>query len=245
MKRAGCAEAQLRGDVVLHQGRGGGGERDDRRGPQRRQVLAEHAVVGPEIVAPLRDAVRLVDGDQRRLALGQHLREAGDAQALRRDEEELQRAVEVVDAGLARGGAVAAGVDALHGEAALLELGHLIFHQGDQRADHQRGAAARDAGQLVAERLAGAGRHHQQDVAAVDHGLADGLLAGAEGRESEGAFAAVRRAGRPVRIGRGGAGSAGGAACDCRRRRCRCGRLSPATARRRGTCPTLPTTSRT
>ena len=57
------------------------------------------------------------------LALGQHLGKAGDAQPLRRDEEELQAAVEVVDAGLARGGAVAAGVDALHGEAALLELG--------------------------------------------------------------------------------------------------------------------------
>ena len=45
---------------------------------------------------------------------------AGDAQPLRRDEQELQRAVQVVDAGLARGGAVAAGVDALDGEAALL-----------------------------------------------------------------------------------------------------------------------------
>ena len=51
------------------------------------------------------------------LALGQHFGEAGDAQALGGDEEELQRAVEVVDAGLAGGGAVAAGVDALDGEA--------------------------------------------------------------------------------------------------------------------------------
>ena len=48
------------------------------------------------------------------------------------------------------------------------ELGDLIFHQGDQRADDQRGAAARDAGQLIAERLAGAGGHHQQDVVAFD-----------------------------------------------------------------------------
>ena len=110
----------------------------------------------------------------------------GDAQALRRDEEELQVAVEVVDAGLARGGAVAPGVDALHREVALLELGHLIFHQGDQRTDHQRGAAARHGGQLVAQRLAGAGGHDQQDVAALDHGLADGFLAWAEGGEAEG-----------------------------------------------------------
>ena len=186
MKRAGCEQAELHGDIVLHDRRGGSGERDHRSGPQRGQILAEHAVVGAEIVAPLRDAVGFVDGDQGGLALGEHLGKAGDAEALGRDEEELQGAVEVVDAGLARGGAVAAGVDALHGEVALLELGDLIFHEGDQRADDQRGAAARDGGQLVAERLAGAGGHDQQHVAAVDDGLADGFLAGAEGGEAEG-----------------------------------------------------------
>ncbi len=84
------------------------------------QVLAEHAVIGAEIVAPLGDAVGFVDGDEGGLALGEHLGEAGDAEALGGDEEELQFAVEVVDAGLAGGGAVAAGVDALDGEAACL-----------------------------------------------------------------------------------------------------------------------------
>ena len=48
-----------------------------------------------------------------------------------------------------------------------LQLGDLILHQGDQRADHQRGAAARDAGQLIAERFAGAGGHDQQHVAGL------------------------------------------------------------------------------
>jgi len=36
--------------------------------------------------------------------------------------------VEVVEAGFARGGAVAAGMDAGDGEASLLEFGDLIFH---------------------------------------------------------------------------------------------------------------------
>ena len=84
-------------------------------------------------------------------------------------------------------GAVASGVDALHREAALLELGGLIFHQRDQRADHQRRAAARDAGQLVAERFARAGGHDQQHVLALDHGAADRFLVGAESGEAEGA----------------------------------------------------------
>ena len=89
MKRAGLCNPKLGDDVVLHGGRGGGGEGDDGRGAKRGQVLAEHAVVGAEVVAPLRDAVGFVDGDQGRLALGQHLREAGNAEALGSDEEKL------------------------------------------------------------------------------------------------------------------------------------------------------------
>ena len=247
MKRAGWSSAKLHGDIVLHDGRGGGGQGDDRRGAQGRQVLAEHAVVGAEIVAPLRDAVRFVDGDERRLALGEHFGKAGDAQALGRDEEELQRAVEVVDAGLAGGGAVAAGVDALDGEVALLELGDLIFHEGDQRADDQRGAAARDAGQLVAERLAGAGRHDEQDVAALDDGLADGFLVGAEGGESEGGLQEFgeRGVGGDGHLCRSGLGrrkrlrSTGGD-CRCGAGVFGCGLRGVVT-----TWPTLPTTSRT
>ena len=181
----GVVESELRDDIVLHDGRCGRGEREHRRGAQQVQVLPEHAVVGTEIVAPLRDAVRLVDGDERGLALGEHLGKAGNAQPLRRDEEELQAAVEVVDAGLARGLAVEPGVDARDAEAACCELGRLVVHERDERADDQRRAAARDRGQLVAERFAGAGRHDQQHIAPRDGGAADLLLIGAEGREAE------------------------------------------------------------
>ena len=71
MKRAGVVDAELRDDVVLDRRRGGGGERENgtrRTVAQRRQILSEHAVVGAKVVAPLRDAVGLVDGDERGLA---------------------------------------------------------------------------------------------------------------------------------------------------------------------------------
>ncbi len=54
---------------------------------------------------------------ERGLAPGEHLREAGDAHALGRDEEELEVAVEVVAAGLAGRVAGEAGVDARDAEA--------------------------------------------------------------------------------------------------------------------------------
>ena len=185
IERSGILEAELIADVALHARRRRGGEADHRRRAQQGQALAEHAVFGSEVVAPLGDAVRLVDGDQRRLALGQHLRETRDRQALGGDEQEVEAALEVVEAGLARVLAATAGMDALGAKALLLELCHLVFHEGDQGAHDESCAAARDPRQLVAERLAGAGRHHQQRVAALDDGAANRLLMGPEALEAE------------------------------------------------------------
>jgi hypothetical protein len=74
---AGLGDAELLGDVLLHERRGRRGQRDHRRGPKLRQPLAQHPVLGAEVVAPVRDAVSLVDGDEHRLARGELLREAG------------------------------------------------------------------------------------------------------------------------------------------------------------------------
>ena len=65
------------------------------------------------------------------------------------------------------------------------EFGCLVFHEGDERGDHQRCAAAGKRGQLIAEALAGASGHDQQQVAARDGGTANFFLIGAEGGEAE------------------------------------------------------------
>ena len=148
-------------------------------------VLAEHPVVGAKIVSPLRDAVRLVDSDERGLTLGEHFNETGNTQPLRREEEELQLAVEVFAADFARGGAVHPGMNAADAQAERGELGELVFHERDERADDEGGSSADDGGKLVAERLAGAGGHDEQHVASGDGGFADFLLVEAEGWESE------------------------------------------------------------
>src|SRR5580658_8531102 len=60
----GIAEAELRNDVVPYPARGAGGKGGDR---DRGETLAQHAelaVFRPELVAPLRNAVRLVDREE-------------------------------------------------------------------------------------------------------------------------------------------------------------------------------------
>ena len=79
-------QPQLHGDVILNDGRGRGGQSDHRRWAQAGQVLPQHAVIRPEIVSPLRNAVCLVNGNKGQRSLGQQVGETGHMQPLRRDE---------------------------------------------------------------------------------------------------------------------------------------------------------------
>ena len=96
-QRLGAADPELRGDVgddPVVRGRGGG---------QHRDALAELAdqgadppVVGPEVVAPVGDAVRLVDHDEAGVGgeRGQHLvAEVGIVQPLGADQQHVDVAV--------------------------------------------------------------------------------------------------------------------------------------------------------
>ena len=162
------------------------GKGDDGRGAERGEEVAEGAVVGTKVVAPGGDAVGFVDGDEARLLFCEHLGEVGNAHAFGGDEEELEGAVEVVAAGLTGLVAGEARVDAGDAEAGGGELGGLVVHEGDERADDEGGAAAGDGGELVAEGLSGSGGHDEEDVAAVGGGAADCFLVGSEGGEAEG-----------------------------------------------------------
>ncbi len=128
----------------------------------------------------------LVDGDERGLAAGEHLREVRDSHALGCDEEELELTVEIVTAGLTGFVAGEAGVDAGYTESEGGEFGSLIVHECDERRDDEGGASASDGGELVAERFSCACRHHEEDVAAVGGSAADGFLIGAKGFVAEG-----------------------------------------------------------
>ena len=148
-----------------------------------------------------------VDGNEGELALGEHFRKAGDAEALGGDEEELERAREVVHAGLSRGRAVEAGVDARHAQAKRGELGRLVFHERDERRDDQRRASARDGRELVTEGLPCPGGHDEEQIAAGDGGAADRLLARAKAGKAEDRLQQVGEGNLSRRRRIGGSGS--------------------------------------
>ena len=67
----------------------------------------------------------------------------------------------------------------------MLQAIHLIFHQGDERRNHQGHAIEQERRQLVAQRFAAAGGHHHQGVFPLQNRLDDGLLAVAEFGEAK------------------------------------------------------------
>ena len=172
-------------DVLADARRGRGRERRDGRAATRGQRPVQLPVLGPEVVAPGRDAVRLVHDEAGDPELGQAVEEARPREALGGDVQEAQPAVR----GRLEPGHLLRpllrrvderGVDARRAEAV-----HLVLHQRDERRHHERQPVGQDRGDPVADALAGAGGRDGQHVAALELGLDHRRLAGPEALQAE------------------------------------------------------------
>ena len=133
-----------------------------RQGDQRRRAdlvddRADAAVLRTEIVAPLRNAVRLVDGVERYLDFAQKRDVVLLGKRLGGEIEQLGAPLQHVGAHLRHGGLVERRIEEM-GDARLRRESahgvHLILHQGDQRRNDDRHAVHQQRRQLVTERLA-------------------------------------------------------------------------------------------
>ncbi len=195
---------------VLEDRRGRGrGQGQDPLGTKLAREHGELEVVGAEVVAPLGDAVGLVDREQGDVDAGERGPEALVVEALRGDVEQL---------GLARSqlphdGPVLVeaegGVEVVGADTPSPERPDLVFHEGDQRGHDHGQAGEQDRGQLVAERLSGPGGEHGRGGPA-GHELGHDLeLAGVEALEAE---VLTQRPGQgepDVGVGRVGVGRVG------------------------------------
>ena len=175
-------------DLDDDRGLGGGSQAQDRGNCVVSGLVADEAadvaVVGLEVLAPFGKAVRLVEHPAADLPLIQGLSQGAVAELLGRDKHDagVAQAYLVESIPAFRHGQQA--VDGVAGcDAACVQPGHLIRHQGHQgRDDHGEGAGLVVAGQgrnLVAQGFAGADRQDAEDVPAGHDGFDDGLLHGA------------------------------------------------------------------
>ena len=203
---AGLAEAEVGDDVGAHLRGGGGGHGHHADAGQAVDGEAEAHVVGPEIVAPLADAVGLVDGEQIDRQCAEVAPEAFVAEAFGRDVDEFVFAgAQVAQAGHELG-AFEGAVEGGGGDALFAEAVDLVLHQRDERRDHDGDAGEDHGRELVAQRFAGARGHDDHGVAPAGDRSDDLLLAFAEGVEAEVLFQGLLE--RPGRVvGDGGHGS--------------------------------------
>ena len=212
--------------VVAGLGIGGGRARDEGHAGEQRAQAAELYVLRAEVVTPLRDAVCLVDGEQGDAggggARGPGPRGIADRRKLLQAAEEglghqrLGGDVQELELPCVQGAQHAPGLVALErrvvgggADAGRPQRVDLVLHQGDERRDHDARAGPEHRRQLVAERLASAGGHEHEGVAAGHEVRDDLLLVGAERVEAEDvAQQRARRgwSGWAVRCGGGGHG---------------------------------------
>ena len=151
-----------------------GRRRRERVERHRRELLAQPSqlpVLRPEIVAPLADAVRLVDRDETQARLLQHAPQRLAAladDALRRHVEQPAAAVAHAREHLVALVRQERAVQIRGGDAVDAKPVDLILHQRNQRRDDEREARIDDRRRLEAERFAAAGRQDDDAVARIE-----------------------------------------------------------------------------
>ena len=153
--------------------------------PERLDRRAEPEVVGPEVVAPLGDAVRLVDDEEGRPGGGELVEDGGVGELLGGEEEELERVLGQLGERLLALALRHARVELRGAERAPAQPVDLVALERDQRRDDERRPLRQEPGDLVDRRLPRPGGQHRERVAPGQDAL-DGLaLAGAQRREAE------------------------------------------------------------
>ncbi len=175
LEAVGLHHAELADDVADHAAGGGRGEGEDGDAAELLLESLEPPVRGPEVVAPLRDAVRLVDDHERHVHAGEEAAQVA-LEALGRDVGELVLAGPEPAQPIALGLPVERRVDHRRPEAVPRERVHLVLHERDERAHDEHGAGDEARGDLEGERLARARRHDADAVAPREHGRDDLLL---------------------------------------------------------------------
>ena len=146
----------------------------------------ELAILRTEVMTPVRNAMRLVD-DQRGNAAGgmnpgqDFAFELGLQQPLGSHVQQLELAALEARKPPRNFGAFERGVDERGVDAVVLEQAHLVLHQRDQRRYHDAYAGTKQRRQLKAQRLAAAGWHDGEQVAAAQDVAHHLLLPGTKG----------------------------------------------------------------
>jgi hypothetical protein len=181
----GVPEADLLNDVLLDLLCRRCRERRDRNSGKYPGKHGQRQVIRPEVVPPLGDTVRFIDGHERQAQSLQRLDELGQGEPLWRDVEELDRLRRDLAKHLRHLARTQGAVQELRGDAVLPRRIHLVLHERDKRADDHSRPGQKERRELIAQGLPAARGHDSEHVPLRKDGPDDVLLVRPEGLESE------------------------------------------------------------
>ena len=156
------------------------------RVPELRDDSAEREVGGTKVVAPLADAVRFVDDEERHANRLQQTQKDVVFELLRRRIDDADRTGANA---LARAQLLVFGKGRIQrddvGDPAIAEHVELILHQSDQRADNDRGSFEQERRQLVGEALSRSSRQNGKRVLTSEDARNDLFLAWIKASEAK------------------------------------------------------------
>ena len=162
----GVAYRQRGLDVAADAVGGRGGNRQADGVGQAAAHPHQLAIVGAEVMAPFRDAMRFVDGQAIDAAFVEHNQRLRPQQGFGAGVDQLDTARFDLPGDLHVAVVGQSAVQVSRGHALLTQLHHLVFHERDERRDDDRQAGEEQRRQLVAQRLAATGGHDGQAVPA-------------------------------------------------------------------------------
>ena len=174
--------------VGNHLGRRRGSQQQHLSDAKLTLVIGQFEVVGAEVVAPLGNAVCLVDHQQGDRHLGDEIAKALVLQALHRDHQDLQLTAARAIHHLGSLFAALRRIDAGRRNAMGMQEGQLVLHQRQQRRDDQGQVRQVQGRQLVAQRLARTGGKDRRRRATGEYGADHRLLTGTQLIETEDTF---------------------------------------------------------
>ena len=181
----GIAEPEPFGDLPVRFTGCGGGQCHSRYTGETLGQIPEREIVGPEVMTPLRHAMRLVDRDDTERAALEQLRGLRPRQSFGSHVQkiELPCQISILDLAtfLRRLGRIEVGRAHTTGPQRI----DLVVHERDERTDHQPRALPDQRRHLVGDGLTATGRHEHDRVAPADHLLDDRRLVAPERVVSE------------------------------------------------------------
>ena len=136
-------------------------------------------------MAPLRDAVRFVNCEERDVRLPQAFPEPIVVEPLGRDVEKVEPARVDLLGDLARFERRRRRVKRRGVDSVFQRGVDLVFHKGEERTDDDAHALRERGGQLITERFSAPRGHNGKDVLTVENGANDLFLIGPERTKSE------------------------------------------------------------